>query len=131
MRGILRTVALISAGAAAAPSAADETTQLPGPERTEEYVARDPDVAPLVPPNAYVSTDITPQPVLPGPPVGPSCPPTATIVPAPVVAQVAPPPVVYLRPMPATMYAGRGIVGQPKLYVPGQPLRNFVRYLTP
>ena len=28
-------------------------------------------------------------------------------------------------------YASRGIVGQPKLYKDGQPVRNFVRYLTP
>jgi hypothetical protein len=26
---------------------------------------------------------------------------------------------------------GRGILGQPKVYVPGQPVRNFVRWLTP
>ncbi len=26
---------------------------------------------------------------------------------------------------------GRGIVGQPTVYVPGQPLRNFMRYLSP
>ncbi len=26
---------------------------------------------------------------------------------------------------------GRGILGQPKLYVDGQPVRNFLRWLTP
>jgi len=26
---------------------------------------------------------------------------------------------------------GRGIVGQPTAYVPGQPMRNFLRYLSP
>jgi hypothetical protein len=33
--------------------------------------------------------------------------------------------------VPTRYYVGRGILGQPKLYVPGQPLRNFVRYLSP
>ena len=28
-------------------------------------------------------------------------------------------------------YVGQGILGQPKAYVPGQPLRNLFRYLTP
>ncbi len=28
-------------------------------------------------------------------------------------------------------YVGAGLLGQPKAYVPGQPLRNFFRYLTP
>jgi hypothetical protein len=26
---------------------------------------------------------------------------------------------------------GRGIIGQPTVYVPGQPFRNFMRYLSP
>jgi hypothetical protein len=26
---------------------------------------------------------------------------------------------------------GQGILGQPKAYVPGQGVRNFIRYLTP
>lgn len=33
--------------------------------------------------------------------------------------------------MPSGYYYGRGLVGQPKLYVPRQPLRNFFRYITP
>ena len=28
-------------------------------------------------------------------------------------------------------YVGRGLIGQPKAYVDGQPLRNFFRFLTP
>jgi len=42
--------------------------------------------------------------------------PTTTVVPTTV-----------LRPA----VVGRGIVGQPKLYVPGQPLRNALRFVTP
>ena len=26
---------------------------------------------------------------------------------------------------------GRGIIGQPTVYVPGQPFRNFFRYISP
>jgi hypothetical protein len=52
--------------------------------------------------------------------------------PAPVVAApVGYRPIVALRPLPPAYAVGRGIVGQPKVYVPGQPLRNFVRYLSP
>ena len=32
--------------------------------------------------------------------------------------------------MPPNYYFGRGILGQPKVYVPGQPIRNVLRYLT-
>jgi len=40
-----------------------------------------------------------------------------------------------LRPtssaMPSGYQYGRGIIGQPKLYVPGQPVRNLLRFITP
>lgn len=39
----------------------------------------------------------------------------------PFVPSVAPSPVYYF---------GRGILGQPKIYVPGQPVRNALRFLT-
>ncbi len=74
----------------------------------------------------------TMQPMLGPPSVGPPtcCPPM--VGPAPVVAApVGYRPIVALRPLPPAYAVGRGIVGQPKVYVPGQPLRNFVRYLSP
>jgi hypothetical protein len=40
-------------------------------------------------------------------------------------------PLVPLVAMPRTYRIGRGILGQPKLYVPGQIVRNAFRYLTP
>ncbi len=40
-------------------------------------------------------------------------------------------PIVSLTPAPANVMIGQGILGQPKVYVPGQPVRNFLRYLTP
>jgi hypothetical protein len=58
---------------------------------------------------------------------------------APVYAhppQPVPPPVTAYRPLvpvappPAQYYLGRGLFGQPKLYVPEQPVRNFLRYLS-
>lgn len=40
-------------------------------------------------------------------------------------------PIMSLGSVPQDYQVGQGLLGQPKVYVPGQPLRNFVRYLTP
>lgn len=40
-------------------------------------------------------------------------------------------PLVPIVSTPPSYYVGRGVIGQPKMYVPGQPIRNFLRYLTP
>lgn len=54
-----------------------------------------------------------------------------------VVPAATPAPVVVYRPvlpvfrMPRSYVVGRGILGQPKVYVPGQPVRNTLRWLTP
>jgi hypothetical protein len=40
-------------------------------------------------------------------------------------------PIVNVRSMPNNYVVGQGVVGQPKVYVPNQPLRNFIRYITP
>jgi len=40
-------------------------------------------------------------------------------------------PVLPLLSTQPNYYVGQGIIGQPKVYVPQQPLRNFLRYLTP
>ena len=55
--------------------------------------------------------------------------------PADVVAVPAGPSVEVLRPasaptVPAGYVIGRGLIGQPKLYVPGQSVRNFLRYIS-
>jgi hypothetical protein len=52
------------------------------------------------------------------------------------VAPVAPSsvgfqPLLPIFSMPPTVYVARGILGQPVIYVPGQPVRNFLRYLGP
>jgi hypothetical protein len=83
------------------------------------------------------------------PPVGP---PAATLTPAltpgtggfasPTIQypQVLPPvagpvsstgyrPLVRLRNMPPGTYLGQGVLGQPKAYVDGQPVRNLLRYV--
>lgn len=39
-------------------------------------------------------------------------------------------PIVH-RSMPANYVVGQGLIGQPKVYVPSQPVRNFLRYITP
>ena len=65
--------------------------------------------------------------------------PTGAVTGVPTVTGV---PIVRGRPIvskPATtvtrkvrpVYLGRGIIGQPKLYVEGQPVRNALRFLTP
>jgi len=38
-------------------------------------------------------------------------------------------PLVRLQSFPPNAYAGQGIIGSPKLYVDGQPIRNLMRYL--
>lgn len=40
-------------------------------------------------------------------------------------------PLVPIRSMPDNYVVGQGIIGQPKVYVPSQPVRNFIRYITP
>lgn len=86
---------------------------------------QDPAVAP---PSVYMpAADSTLPPTL-GPPA--CCPQAVSAAPV-VAAPVGYRPLVALRPLPPTYAVGRGILGQPKVYVPGQPLRNFVRYLSP
>lgn len=46
-------------------------------------------------------------------------------------SQQMPQPMVRFQNMPPGSYMGQGIVGQPKAYVDGQPMRNLFRYLTP
>lgn len=40
-------------------------------------------------------------------------------------------PVLPLRGVPDNYFVGQGILGQPKVYVDGEPIRNFVRYILP
>jgi hypothetical protein len=42
-------------------------------------------------------------------------------------------PVIVAPPAPTVpdgYVVGKGLIGQPKLYKPGQPIRNFLRYIT-
>jgi hypothetical protein len=81
-------------------------------------------------------------------PAAPAAPPVIYgVEPVPPSQVVLPPPpilskgngyvqVVRYRPLvpvntpPPQYYVGRGLFGQPKLYVPQQPMRNFLRYLS-
>jgi hypothetical protein len=65
----------------------------------------------------------------------------ATVIeyPAPIISFSGPEPVRVLRPtaivppapsVPDGYVVGRGLIGQPKLYKPGQPVRNFLRYIS-
>ncbi len=40
-------------------------------------------------------------------------------------------PLLPLAAPPSRYYVGQGLIGQPKVYVPGQPVRNFFRYVLP
>ncbi len=40
-------------------------------------------------------------------------------------------PIIALRPQSPQAYLGQGILGQPKAYMPNQPVRNFFRWITP
>lgn len=64
--------------------------------------------------------------------------PTLVEAPAPVTSYYVQPapsyawrPVVPVVPVPSTYYVGRGVIGQPTVYVPGQPIRNALRFLSP
>lgn len=104
---------------------------------------------PLTPPS--VTAPGTPGSAVGGTMVAPSSPSvvgaqprTSTVVPPGTcgyepyrAAGVAPGTTVGFQPllpivsMPGTVYIARGIFGQPVVYVPGQPVRNFLRYLGP
>ena len=82
------------------------------------------------PPAASGGPVITYAPSAAGTLVLPPPPPVAT-VPVQIGPVVTYRPLVPVVPVPAQYYLGRGLLGQPKLYVPDQPLRNFFRYLGP
>ena len=75
------------------------------------------------PPPAYVQryTPLVPIHAVPAAPVNATVP----------VAQVGLRPLVPVAPAPRSYYVSNGLLGQPVIYVPGQPVRNFFRYLTP
>lgn len=75
-----------------------------------------------------------PQPAGFPQPVGPACDAVPHVPPNAVVsgaAFAAYRPIVPLFAVPRSYQVGRGILGQAKIYVPGQPIRNALRYLTP
>lgn len=81
----------------------------------------------------------TPAPAIAGPPPSGGlilpAPPAAVQVPATVYTSPEPSyaykPLVPVVATPPTIHLGRGILGQPTVYVPGQPVRNFFRYFSP
>lgn len=77
-----------------------------------------PTVLPLRWPVGVAATPVAPAPLLP---------PAWNAAPATVVYR----PLIPIVPMPPNYQLGRGILGQPTVYIPGQPVRNFLRYLAP
>ncbi len=72
----------------------------------------------------------------PCPPVGAVAPagmvaPVGVVAPASVpVAQGPVPPLLPITRPPRSLYVSNGLLGQPVIYAPGQPIRNFFRYFT-
>lgn len=83
-----------------------------------------------VPPTLLGTPMVMDRGANPGPLVLPPPPPLVTR-PGQVGPVVTYRPLVPVVPMPTQYYVGQGLLGQPKLYVPAQPVRNFLRYLTP
>ena len=82
----------------------------------------------VTPPSVYMPAAESTLPPTLGPPA--CCPPVVGAAPL-AAAPIGYRPLVALRPLPPAYAVGRGILGQPKVYAPGQPVRNFVRYLSP
>ena len=82
------------------------------------------------PPALLGTPTVTYRAASPGPLVLPP-PPPLVAHPVQVGPVVTYRPLVPVVPMPSQYYVGQGLLGQPKLYVPAQPVRNFLRYLSP
>lgn len=85
---------------------------------------------------ARPATVYTPAPVVVQQRYVPALPPTTTAVvgaaPAAPIVQAGLPPLLPLtRPAARPVFVSEGLLGQPVVYVPGQPVRNLLRYLTP
>jgi len=86
-----------------------------------------------------VPTTTTYRPVMIGAPsqyrAAPIAAPMYTPLPPPVYVPTAAyntyKPLLPIARTPNQYHFGRGIIGQPKVYVPGQPIRNLLRYLSP
>lgn len=84
-----------------------------------------------LPPSLRPNDNIAPQPNSSGPPC--VCAPVGQ----PTYSYLAPQPTYAYRQsipvsqLPGNYYFGRGLIGQPKVYVPGQPVRNAVRFISP
>jgi hypothetical protein len=99
------------------PPAAYSSTYVPPPPASAAYAARVVYQRPVVYRQA-VASPIVYQPL------------TAPAV-APAGASYYLPPILPVQNVPAGATIGRGVLGQPTVYVPGQPVRNFLRYLAP
>ncbi len=56
---------------------------------------------------------------------------TTTFAPATATSYTSWRPLLDLTPTPQQQYIGQGLLGQPKVYVPGQPIMNVLRYISP
>ncbi|QEG43307.1 hypothetical protein [Roseimaritima ulvae] len=82
----------------------------------------------VVPTSATVPASVpyAPPPAVIAPPVA-----SPAVVPTAMVPTAGCKPLFTLGQDPYNVQLGQGIIGQPKAYVPGQSVRNFIRYFTP
>ncbi len=85
-------------------------------------------VAPAMPSSVPLSSSVPRQVVSASGTCGSELP--SAVAPLPQ-SRVGWPPLLPIVPMPPTVHVTRGVLGQPVLYVPGQPIRNFLRYFGP
>ena len=88
------------------------------------------DIAPRLPPTAVQATPT----IVSGAASPYMCQPTfanAGYAPYAIPSQTKFRPIVPFRNIPPGSYVGQGLLGQPKAYVQGQPLRNLFRYVFP
>ena len=111
-----------------------QTQVVPPGQDTRQFLPQYASAQPGIYPTAYQCT--TPSPSFPatGAVPGAYVPPTFTPNLAPGVYSAnnsGYAPLFSLGQENYNVQLGRGIVGQPTVYVPGQPVRNFLRYLSP
>jgi hypothetical protein len=108
----------------------DHTYLLPEDRDPVRVISTSSRLVPLPTPQAWRGYDSQVRQVSGYADAGVSCAPAVCLPPTSVQALR---PVIVAPPAPTVpdgYVVGKGLIGQPKLYKPGQPIRNFLRYIT-
>ena len=101
-----------------------------GPEPIIVTAGYAPSPIQLPPPPAVTTSAYPPVATVPAACGTPACSPPV-LLPPPASPTIRYRPVIPVGRPPRPVYLGQGWLGQPKVYVEGQPIRNFFRYLGP